>query len=90
MTIQNLRGRNLILFECISGSRAYGTDLPDTDICGKSYREYGEWVGKCNDAHYQNILDYGKNYDAKNMMHTFRLLDIVIKILKIGRVLVLV
>lgn len=36
MTIQNLRDKNLILFECISGSRTYGTDLPtsDTDIRG--------------------------------------------------------
>ena len=36
MTIQDLRDHNLILFECISGSRAYGTDLhtSDTDIRG--------------------------------------------------------
>ena len=36
MTIQHLRDRNLIIFECISGSRTYGTDLPtsNTDIRG--------------------------------------------------------
>jgi hypothetical protein len=36
MTIDDLKARNLILLECISGSKAYGTDLPtsDTDIKG--------------------------------------------------------
>lgn len=36
MTIEELKSRNLIIFECISGSKAYGTDLPssDTDIKG--------------------------------------------------------
>ena len=36
MTIQDLRDNNLILLECISGSRAYGLDLPtsDTDLKG--------------------------------------------------------
>ena len=36
MTIADLKAQNLLLFECISGSRAYGTDLPesDTDLKG--------------------------------------------------------
>lgn len=54
----------------------------------KDYREYWEWVEKRNDARYQNTLDHGKNYDAKNMMHTFRLLDMAIEILEQGEVLV--
>ena len=54
----------------------------------KDYREYWEWVEKRNDARYQNTLDHGKNYDAKNMMHTFRLLDMATEILETGRVLV--
>jgi len=35
-TVQDLRDNNLIIFEAISGSRAYGTNLPesDTDIRG--------------------------------------------------------
>ena len=35
-TIQELKDRNLIIFEAIMGSRAYGTALPtsDTDIRG--------------------------------------------------------
>ncbi|MCB0644366.1 MAG: nucleotidyltransferase domain-containing protein, partial [Phaeodactylibacter sp.] len=36
MTIQELKDRQLIVYECISGSKAYGLDLPtsDTDIKG--------------------------------------------------------
>jgi hypothetical protein len=36
MTIQDLRDRNLIVLECISGSKSYELDLPgsDTDIKG--------------------------------------------------------
>lgn len=41
----------------------------------KDYKEYWEWVEKRNDARYENTLQHGKNYDAKNMMHVFRLLD---------------
>jgi hypothetical protein len=41
----------------------------------KEYNEYWQWVDKRNDARYQNTLEHGKNYDSKNMMHTFRLLS---------------
>jgi len=36
MTIQDLKNQNLIVYECISGSRAYGLEIPtsDTDIKG--------------------------------------------------------
>lgn len=36
MSIDELRDKNLILLECISGSKAYGLDTPesDTDIKG--------------------------------------------------------
>ena len=54
----------------------------------KDYRQYWEWVEKRNDARYQNTLDHGKNYDAKNMMHTFRLLDMAAEILSTGDVIV--
>ncbi len=39
----------------------------------KDYTAYWDWVGKRNDERYQNTLDHGKNYDAKNMMHMIRL-----------------
>jgi hypothetical protein len=41
----------------------------------REYREYKEWEQKRNQHRYQNTLSHGKNYDAKNMMHTFRLLN---------------
>jgi hypothetical protein len=41
----------------------------------KEYAQYWEWVEKRNDIRFQNTLEHGKNYDAKNMMHTFRLLN---------------
>lgn len=41
----------------------------------KDYREYWAWLEKRNDERYQNTLTHGKNYDAKNMMHTIRLLE---------------
>ena len=46
----------------------------------KEYREYWNWVDKRNEARYQNTQSHGKNYDSKNMMHVFRLLDMAIEI----------
>lgn len=40
----------------------------------KKYKEYWEWVAKRNEARYNSTMSHGKNYDAKNMMHVFRLL----------------
>lgn len=40
-----------------------------------TYKDYWDWVAKRNEARYENTIEHGKNYDAKNMMHTFRLLD---------------
>ncbi len=52
----------------------------------REYREYWEWVEKRNDERYQSTESHGKNYDAKNMMHVFRLLDMAIEIGQQGRV----
>lgn len=41
----------------------------------REYREYKEWEDKRNDARYKSTVSLGQNYDAKNMMHTFRLLN---------------
>lgn len=55
----------------------------------REYREYWDWVSKRNETRYKNTLESRKNYDAKNMMHTFRLLDMAIEILKTGKINVL-
>lgn len=41
----------------------------------KSYKEYWDWVAKRNDERYNSTMEHGKKYDAKNMMHVFRLLQ---------------
>ncbi|MBK9980909.1 MAG: nucleotidyltransferase domain-containing protein [Saprospiraceae bacterium] len=48
----------------------------------KEYREYWDWVANRNHDRYETTMNHGKNYDAKNMMHTFRLLDMAIEIAK--------
>ncbi len=50
----------------------------------KDYRQYWEWVERRNEHRYQNTLQHGKNYDAKNMMHTFRLLHLAKEIAQTG------
>ncbi len=51
----------------------------------KEYREYWDWVGKRNEARYSGNKAHGKDYDAKNMMHTIRLLQVAEEILREGR-----
>ncbi len=46
----------------------------------KEYKAYWDWVAKRNEARYENTIGHGKNYDSKNMMHTFRLLEMAIEI----------
>jgi len=46
----------------------------------KEYREYWSWVEKRNDDRYQGNMEHGKDYDAKNMMHTIRLLQVALEI----------
>ena len=54
----------------------------------KDYSEYWEWVDNRNEERYQTTLSHGKQYDAKNMMHTIRLLQTVLDIAKTGQVIV--
>ena len=52
----------------------------------KEYKEYWEWVENRNEERYNNTQSHGKNYDAKNMMHVFRLLEMACEIGKTGQV----
>jgi hypothetical protein len=54
----------------------------------REYNDYWEWVDKRNEARYQNTMSHGKSYDAKNMMHTFRLLNMAEEIALYKKVIV--
>lgn len=54
----------------------------------KDYKEYWDWVENRNEERFQNTLNHGKNYDAKNMMHVFRLLAMAEEIGRSGQILV--
>ena len=43
----------------------------------KEYKQYWDWVNLRNEERYENTVNHGKNYDSKNMMHVFRLLNMV-------------
>ena len=51
----------------------------------RNHREYWQWVEKRNEERYEGTLTHGQGYDAKNMMHTIRLLDVAIEIVRDGR-----
>lgn len=50
----------------------------------KVHRQYWEWVARRNDARYASTVAHGGGYDAKNLMHTFRLLEVAEEILREG------
>lgn len=52
----------------------------------KEYRQYWEWVERRNEERYENTVSHGKNYDAKNMMHVFRLLNMAEEIARYKKV----
>jgi predicted nucleotidyltransferase len=54
----------------------------------KQYLEYWSWVEKRNQHRYESTIEHGKQYDAKNMMHTFRLLHMAEEIAKYGEIIV--
>lgn len=40
----------------------------------KEYRQYEQWVKERNENRYNTNMIHGKNYDSKNIMHTYRLI----------------
>ncbi|NOV29231.1 nucleotidyltransferase [Methylomonas sp. ZR1] len=51
----------------------------------KDFHEYRNWEQSRNQQRYQGTLEHGGGYDAKNMMHTFRLLRMAKEIADTGR-----
>lgn len=51
----------------------------------KDYKQYWTWVEERNESRYETTIAHGKNYDSKNIMHTFRLLDMAYEILSEGK-----
>jgi predicted nucleotidyltransferase len=70
VTIEDLKSRQLIVFECISGSRSYGTYLPtsDTDIKGAFVLPEADFYG----LHYVEQVSNPSNdvvyYDLKRFV----------------------
>lgn len=51
----------------------------------RDHRQYWQWVARRNDHRYRGTLAHGQGYDAKNMMHTLRLLEMATEIFTEGR-----
>ena len=51
----------------------------------REWREYHEWTSLRNESRFAATTDHGMGYDAKNLMHTFRLLDAAEEIARHGR-----
>ncbi|MEM7600870.1 MAG: nucleotidyltransferase domain-containing protein [Verrucomicrobiota bacterium] len=54
----------------------------------KEYREYQDWLENRNEARYATNIEQGRNYDSKNLMHTFRLLGMAEEIAREGTITV--
>ncbi|MFM8739802.1 MAG: nucleotidyltransferase, partial [Cytophagales bacterium] len=52
----------------------------------KDYKLYWEWVDQRNEERYESTVSHGKNYDSKNMMHVFRLLNMAEEIARFKQV----
>lgn len=81
------RANDIALSSIPKGERPIGTMFYNANgysVYCKEYRQYWEWVEKRNESRYQNTLTHGKRYDAKNMMHTFRLLHMAEEIAATG------
>ena len=75
--IRNEKANDIALSSIPKGELAIGMLFFNKDgyssYC-KKYKEYWDWVEKRNEERYKTTVSHGKNYDSKNMMHTFRLL----------------
>jgi uncharacterized protein len=51
----------------------------------REHREYRTWEASRNEVRYRQTIGHGGGYDAKNMMHTFRLIRMAGEIARTGR-----
>lgn len=56
-----------------------------TKYC-KDYKEYWDWVEKRNPERYENTMQAGQGYDAKNMMHCMRLIKMGTELATTGEI----
>lgn len=54
----------------------------------RQYREYHQWLKLRNEQRYLGNQAHKQGYDAKNMMHTIRLLQVALELLQTGRIAV--
>ena len=52
----------------------------------REYASYQQWLAERNETRYQGTQANGQGYDAKNMMHTFRLLETARDIARHGEI----
>ncbi len=52
----------------------------------RAHREYWQWVALRNEDRYRTNAQHGKGYDAKNLMHTLRLLEQATEIALEGKI----
>lgn len=52
----------------------------------KEYNSYEQWKEERNEDRFNTNSSHGKNYDSKNMMHLFRLLDMAFTVAFTGKI----
>jgi uncharacterized protein len=61
-------------------------NLDGFEVHCKQHKAYWDWVEKRNEERHKTNVAHGKNYDSKNMMHLFRLLEMAFIIATTGRI----
>lgn len=66
--------KSRVALDAISVAYLFFNQEGFTSYC-RDYQSYWQWVKERNEERYNNNQAHGQNYDSKNMMHTFRLLE---------------
>lgn len=87
--LQKTEANNLLLSSIAAGDTplAYLSFNQDgySSYC-REYASYQQWLNERNEARYHSTEAHGQGYDAKNMMHTFRLLETAADIARHGEI----